>query len=90
MTLAAHPGSRIRIPLMSSIGNSAKGGLDIGPAAFIFETPADQLCNEGAPPPRPGPAVELGNEFIIQGYVQTHVRTLAHALMPTHRLSPLG
>jgi len=58
---------------MSGGFDPSEGGFDLVPPALVIEAPADQLGDELAALPRPGPPVELSHQLVIQHYVQTHV-----------------
>jgi hypothetical protein len=76
--LRTNPLGRIVIPVVTDIADCPERGLDVIPPALILQTPTHELGDERAPPPRSDPAIELGDEFVIEGYVQSHVLTLAH------------
>lgn len=63
---------------MTRVSNRSKRTFDVVPPAFVVQTSTNQLGDERAPPPRPHAAIEVGNEVIVERYVQTHGRILAH------------
>ena len=77
-TLAADPLTGIVIPFVALIGDSPERCLDIVPSPLVIEPAANQLCNESATAPASSPLVELGNELVINGNVQSHVPIIAH------------
>ncbi len=88
--LRADPGRGIGIPVVARIGELAERGFDLVPASLVFQPPPDELTDERAPSARADTSVELCDELVVQGYVQTHVLTLAHSLPtrpPGHGLS---
>ena len=76
--LAADPFTRIVIPFVALVGDSPKRCLDIVPSPLVIESAANQLCDQCAAPPASSPPIELGNELVIDGNVQSHVLTIAH------------
>ncbi len=77
-SLVPDPAGRVAIPLVAGVLELTEGGLDLVPPTLVVEAPSDQLGDELAALPRPRSAVELGHQFVIQRYVQTHVFSLAH------------
>jgi hypothetical protein len=78
--LVADPFTGIVIPFVALVGDGPERCLDIVPSPLIVESAANQLCDESAASPASGPLVEFGNELVINGYVQSHVLTIAHWL----------
>ena len=78
--LAADPFTGIVIPFVALVGDGPERCLDIVPSPLVIESAANQLCDECAASPASSPLVEFGNELVINGYVQSHVLTIAHWL----------
>ena len=78
--LVADPFTGIVIPFVALVGDSPERCLDIVPSPLVVESAANQLCDECAASPAASPLVEFGNELVINGYVQSHVPTIAHCL----------
>jgi len=76
--LVADPFSGIVIPFVALVGDGPEGCLDIVPSPLVIESATNQLCDECAASPASSPLVEFGNELVINGYVQSHVLTIAH------------
>jgi hypothetical protein len=66
VALLLNPRRRVVIPFVASVGDSTEGGLNVVPSPFVLKPAPDELCDEGAPPPRPDPPVEIGHEDIVQ------------------------
>jgi hypothetical protein len=64
---------------MVGAGKRSERRLDVVPPLLVVETPLHQLSDECAPPTRANPSIQLGHEFLIERYVQTHVLTIAHS-----------
>lgn len=86
-TLAADPFTGIGVPFVALVGDSPERCLDIVPPPLVIEPASNQLCYECATSPASSPLVELGNELVINGNVQSHVPTIAHKAPP---LPPSG
>lgn len=80
MALAAYPCGRVVVPLMADIVHASEGGLDVLPAPLVIEAAPDQFGDESAPLTSTRPAVELGDQVVIQRYVQSHVQMMAHTM----------
>lgn len=78
-SLPADPSAGIVIPFVSAVGDGPQRCLDIIPSPLVIKSAANQLCNERAASPTAGPSVELGDELVINGNVQSHVPTIAHS-----------
>jgi hypothetical protein len=78
--LVADPFTGIVIPFVALVGDGPERCLDIVPSPLVIESAANQLCDECAASPASSPLVELCNELVINGYVQSHVLTIAHWL----------
>jgi hypothetical protein len=76
--LAADPFTGIVIPFVALIGDRPERCLDIVPSPLVIESAANQLCDECAASSASSPPIELGNELVIDGNVQSHVPTIAH------------
>ena len=76
--LVADPFTGIVIPFVALVGDGPERCLDIVPSPLVIESAANQLCDECAASPASSPLVEFGNELVINGYVQSHVLTIAH------------
>lgn len=76
--LVADPFTGIGIPLVAFVGDCPERRLYIVPSPLVIEPPANQLRDERAASPAPGPPVEFGDKFVIDGYVQSHVPMIAH------------
>ena len=76
--LLADPFTGIGIPLVALVGDGPERCLDIVPSPLIVESPADQLRDERAAAPTSRPLIELGNELVVNGDVQSHVPRIAH------------
>ena len=86
--LVADPFTGIVIPFVALVGDGPQRCLDIVPSPLVIESAANQLCDECAASSASSPLVELGNEFVINGYVQSHVLTIAHWLRRISRQHP--
>jgi hypothetical protein len=60
-----------------------QGALDVVPAVLVLQSLADELGNELAAPPRAHAKIQLGDESVVQRYVQSHGLMLAHRLFAT-------
>jgi hypothetical protein len=77
-TLAADPFTGIVVPFVALVGDGPERCLDIVPSPLVIEPAANQLCDECAPSPASSPLVELGNELVVHGNVQSHGLIIAH------------
>lgn len=59
-------------------GKGAQTGFYVLPATLVVERPADGLTDEGAATPPTDAPVKLLYEVVVEAYVQSHGRTLAH------------
>lgn len=76
--LPADPFTGIGIPFVALVRDGPKRGLDIVPSPLIVESPANQLRDERAAAAASRPLIELGNELVVDRYVQSHVPRIAH------------
>lgn len=76
--LSADPFTGIVIPLVALVGDGAERCLDIVPPPLVVEAAANQLRDERAAAPAARPLIELGNELVVDGDVQSHVPKIAH------------
>lgn len=67
--LAPDPRGRVRVPVVTGVGQLAEGRLDVVPPSLVVEAPTHQLCDEGAPATGADPSVELGDQAVLQRYV---------------------
>ena len=67
---------------MALVGDGPERCLDIVPPPLIVKSPANQLRDERAAAPVARPLIELGNELVVNGDVQSHVPRLAHWTVP--------
>ena len=79
MALRADPFGWIAVPLVP-LADRAERGLDQLPALFVLQGARDGRCDERATPAGADPAVELGDERVIEVNVQTHAHSLTHTL----------
>ena len=77
MALCSDPLTRISVPVVTDIGESAQRRFDVVPALFIFEAAADEFGDEGASLTRSDAPIECLAQGVVQCYVQTHVRKIA-------------
>jgi hypothetical protein len=68
-SLVPDPPGWVVIPVVAGIGDLTQGGFDLVPPTLVVQAPPDQLGDELASSPRPGAAVELGHQLVIQRYV---------------------
>lgn len=90
VALGTNPPRGILIPVMALISYLPYRSLDVIPSALIIQTPPDQLGDERTPPPRPYTTVQLRHHFVLQHYVQSHGRRLAHSQLRGLRLQLVG
>ena len=86
--LRAHPASRVVVPLVAPIRQLPQGSLDVVPAALVLETAADQLGDERTPAPGTHTPIQLGDQIVLQRYVQTHVPRFAHKRVGRQGVEP--
>jgi hypothetical protein len=79
LSLLPHPSSGVVVPIVAGVGEGAEGPLDVVPPPFVVESATNELCDEGASPPRADPPVKVVHELVVQSNVQTHVPSLAHS-----------
>lgn len=69
MPLLAHPPGRVCVPLVIAILDASERFEDLIPAALVVQYPLDRLRDERAAPTPSDPAVELGDEAVVEAYV---------------------
>ena len=82
---ADHPGRRIAVPVVSTIGDRSDCGFDQLPAAPVFERLSQRLGDEAAASARSDALVEFRDEFILQ-LAERGVGTSVH-FIPLYRFS---
>ena len=79
VALCAHPCGGIVVPGVAvAVGQCPDARFDVVPSAFVIEAAADQLGDERTSAATPATAVELVEELVVELYVHSHVRRLAH------------
>ena len=78
LPLFSYPSSRIIVPFVPAVGNGTQRSFNIVPPLLVIQATSDQCGYEGATAARPGPAIQVGHQVIVQAYVYTHVRYHTH------------
>ena len=76
--LLANPSGGILVPLVTGVGNSAHGRFEQLPAVIVVQRLLDRARDVRAPAASADAPVELADEIVAEGYVQSHGHTLTH------------
>lgn len=77
-SLRPHPLGRVVVPGVSGVSKRAERAFYLVPSPLVLESSPDQSRDERAALAVAHPGVELGDELVVQGNVQSHVLMLAH------------
>lgn len=77
-TLGCDPALHVLIPRVGAVIEPPDRAFDRDPSPLVLQGACDCTGDERAALPAADTTVELGDQIVVQAYVQTHVRKLAH------------
>jgi hypothetical protein len=76
--LLVHPSGGIVVPLVAAVRDAAERRLDQFPAVIVVERPLHRGCDVSAATTSPDAPIQLVDETLFEGNVQTHGHNVTH------------